>query len=71
MQNTQTPAKHTRDTVEILVSLKLMQTGKPDEAEVANDQAYTITIDNRLIKCWLEFGEIEFIFEVTGASSTH
>ena len=41
--NTQTPAKHTRDTVEILVSLKLMQTGKPDEAEVATDQAYTIT----------------------------
>ena len=41
MQNTQTLAKHTRDTVEILVSLKLMQTGKPDEAEVATDQAYT------------------------------
>ena len=43
MQNTQTLAKHTRDTVEILVSLKLMQTGKPDEAEVVTDQAYTIT----------------------------
>ena len=43
MQNTQTLAKHTWDTVEILVSLKLMQTGKPDEAEVATDQAYTIT----------------------------
>ena len=42
MQNTQTLAKHTRDTVEILVSLKLMQTGKPDEAEMATDQEYTI-----------------------------
>ena len=36
MQNTQTL------TVEILVSLMLIQTGKPDEAEVATDQAYTI-----------------------------
>ena len=27
-------------------------------------------MDKSLIKCWLEFGEIEFIFEVTGASST-
>jgi len=35
MQNTQTLAKNTRDTVEILVSS--MQ--KPDEAEVATDQA--------------------------------
>ena len=43
MQNTQTLAKHTRDTVEILVSPMLIQTGKPDEAEVATDQAYTIT----------------------------
>ena len=42
IQNTQTLAKHTRDTVEILVSLMLIQTGKPDEAEVATDQAYTI-----------------------------
>ena len=42
MQNTQTLAKHTRDTVEILVSPMLIQTGKPDEAEVATDQAYTI-----------------------------
>ena len=42
MQNTQTHAKHTRDTVEILVSLMLIQTWKPDEAEVATDQAYTI-----------------------------
>ena len=41
MQNTQTLAKHTRDTVEILVSPMLIQTGKPDEAEVATDQAYT------------------------------
>ena len=42
MQNIQTLAKHTKDTVEILVSSILIQTGKPDEAEVANDQAYTI-----------------------------
>ena len=43
MQNTQTLAKRTRHTVELLASLKLMQTGKPDEAEVVTDQAYTIT----------------------------
>ena len=42
MQNTQTLVKHTRDTVEILVSPMLIQTGKTDEAEVATDQAYTI-----------------------------
>ena len=42
MKNTQTVAKHTWDTVEILVSSMLIQTGKPDEAEVATDQAYTI-----------------------------
>ena len=41
MQNTQTLAKHTRDTVEILVSPMLIQSGKPDEEEVATDQAYT------------------------------
>ena len=42
MQNTQTLAKHTLDTVEILVSSMLIQTGKLDEAEVATDQAHTI-----------------------------
>ena len=35
MQNTQTLAKHTQDTEEILVSPMLIQTGKSDEAEVA------------------------------------
>ena len=42
MQNTQTLVKHTRDTVEILVSPMLIQTGKPDEAKVTTDQAYII-----------------------------
>ena len=49
MQNTQTLAKHTRDTVEILVSPMLIQTGKPDEAEVATDQAYTSTTQVMLV----------------------
>ena len=44
MQNTQTFAKHIWDTVEILVSLKLLQTGKPDEAEVATNQDATSPI---------------------------
>ena len=44
MQNTQTLAKHTRDTVEILVSLKLMQTGKPDEAELVIDQVKLVVL---------------------------
>ena len=35
-------AKHTRDTVEILVSSILIQTGKPNEADLATNQAYTI-----------------------------
>ena len=42
MRNIETLAKHTQDIVEILVSSMLIQTGKPDEAELATDQANTI-----------------------------
>ena len=50
MQNTQTLAKHTRDTVEILVSPMLIQTGKPDEAEVTICEA-CISTSYKCIRC--------------------